>query len=74
MEAFRALIRMGANPNVARGDDNATPLMLSCEFSLVMVRELLEAGADPAMVDSSGKTGPSTTRDVAGTGANRSAC
>lgn len=56
MEAFRALIRMGANPNVARGDDNATQLMLACEFSLVMVRELLEAGADPAMVDSSGKT------------------
>lgn len=39
-----------------QGDDNTTPLMMACEFSLVMVRELLEAGADPAVTDARKKT------------------
>eukprot|EP00752_Nemacystus_decipiens_P008311 g7429.t1 len=56
VEAFRSLIRMGANPNVVQGDDNTTPLMMACEFSFVMVRELLKAGADPTMTDARGKT------------------
>ena len=51
---------MGANPNVVHGDDG-TALMMACEaevgpHSLLMVRELLEAGADPTMANATQQT------------------
>lgn len=51
------LIAVGANPNI-QNNDGKTPLMLACElnsnFEIIMT--LLQAGADPKLVDSTGKT------------------
>ncbi|CAN0330441.1 unnamed protein product [Ectocarpus sp. 12 AP-2014] len=55
-ETFRLLMRAGADPNVANVD-GFTPLMSACLVQRVgphrasIVRELLDGGADPAMVD-----------------------
>lgn len=63
LDVFRALLKAGANPDSANGK-GLTPLMLTCILEdpargaerAIMARELLEAGADPALADFQGKT------------------
>lgn len=63
LKVFRVLLRAGADADAANGK-GLTPLMLTCILEdsgrgaerAVMARELLEAGADPALADFQGKT------------------
>ena len=55
VEQVRALVHHGANPNLGR--DGGTPLMAAAMWCAPeLVKELLELGADPAAVDSRGRT------------------
>ncbi|MGH9532307.1 MAG: ankyrin repeat domain-containing protein [Terriglobales bacterium] len=52
-----ALLEQGANPNLARDEDDATALIVACESaSLELVTALLDAKADPSLADAAGGT------------------
>ena len=53
----RALLRAGANPNLAHEDDGRTPLLAAVEGGQRrIVKLLLNAGADPNRADEDGQT------------------
>ena len=56
-EIVHELLKAGADPNVALGEDRDTPLMVACCFGyLAVAKLLLYFGADSSLKNSSGET------------------